>query len=105
MEENVLRGIRRACSAGLDSVTLRRTLMRRIAPVVPYDAYAFSTCDPDTGLMAHTVGENVPGALRRTYVERLYPDETARRILAVAQGEGGGGRRQGCALRTPWRRD
>ena len=90
MEEKVIRGIRRICAAGLDSIALRRALMRQIALVVPYDAYAFSTCDPDTGLMAHTVGENVPGALRRTYVERLYPDETAIRILDIARGRAAG---------------
>lgn len=88
MEERVIRSIRRACAAGLDSVALRRELMRRIAPVVPHDAYAFSTCDPDTGLMAHTVAENVPGALGRTYVERLFPDETALRILDTAHTGG-----------------
>lgn len=80
-QEQAIRAVRRLCAAGLDSVTLRRQLMRHIARVVPYDAYAFSTCDPDTGLMAHTLGENVPPALARAYIERLYPSETAIRVL------------------------
>jgi DNA-binding CsgD family transcriptional regulator len=64
---------RRACYAGLDSVTLRREIASRIACTVPFDAFAFSTCDPDTGVMAHTVAEGIPPALARTYAEVLYP--------------------------------
>jgi DNA-binding CsgD family transcriptional regulator len=73
----VYRSVRRACCAGLDSVTLRREVAARIAPAVAFDANAFSTCDPDTGLMTHTVADGVPEAMARLYVERLYPDECA----------------------------
>jgi DNA-binding CsgD family transcriptional regulator len=77
MDTNTFRSIQRVCAAGLDSVSLRRELAQRIAPAVPYDAYAFSTCDPDTGLMAHTVAQGIPPALGRAYVERVYPMECA----------------------------
>jgi DNA-binding CsgD family transcriptional regulator len=75
--EKTIRSIQRICAAGLGSIPLRRELARRVATVVPHDAYAFSTCDPDTGLMSHTVAERVPTTLARTYVERLYPHITA----------------------------
>jgi DNA-binding CsgD family transcriptional regulator len=71
--EVVYRSVKRACYAGLDSVTMRREVAARVAPAVPYDKYAFSTCDPDTGLMTHTVGDGVHSDLARAYVERLYP--------------------------------
>jgi DNA-binding CsgD family transcriptional regulator len=77
MQTKTFRSIQRVCAAGLDSVTLRREVARRIAPAVPHDAYAFSTCDPDTGLMAHTVAQGVPPSLSRAYVERIYPTECA----------------------------
>ena len=73
--EEMLRSIRRVCSAGLDSVTLRRSLAHRMASHVPFGAYAFSTCDPDTGLMTHTVAEGIPESLGRDYVDRVYPDD------------------------------
>ena len=86
--EPILRSIQRACTSGLDSVTLRRTLAQRIASDVPVDAYAFSICDPDTGLMAHTVAQGIPPALGRAYVERLYPTECA--TIAMHMSRRGG---------------
>jgi DNA-binding CsgD family transcriptional regulator len=68
---------KRACYAGLDSVALRHEVADRVARAVPFDAHAFSTCDPDTGIMAHTVAEGIPVALAKTYVEFLYPEFAA----------------------------
>jgi DNA-binding CsgD family transcriptional regulator len=72
-----IRAVQRLCCAGLDSVSLRRAVAERLAPELGSDAWAFSTCDPDTGLMAHTVSDGVPAKLARTYAERLYPYEAA----------------------------
>ncbi len=72
-----IRAVQRLCCAGLDSVSLRRAVAERLAPELGSDAWAFSTCDPDTGLMAHTVSAGVPASLARTYAERLYPYEAA----------------------------
>jgi hypothetical protein len=77
MMEHIVRSVQRACASGLDSATLRQEVVRRIAPAIPFDAYAFSACDPDTGLMAHTVAHNVPRALGRVYAEHLYPHQAA----------------------------
>lgn len=73
-----LRSVKRVCYAGLDSVTLRREVAARTARAVAFDAHAFSTCDPDTGLMTHTLAAGVPFPLAKAYVEQLYPEECAR---------------------------
>ena len=77
MTDMSLRAVQRLCCAGLDSVSLRRAVAERLAPELDSDAWSFSTCDPDTGLMAHTVSHGVPASLARTYAERLYPYEVA----------------------------
>ena len=69
----VLRSVKRVCYAGLDSVTLRREVVARVERAVPFDATAFSTCDPDTGFMSHTIHDRVPAPVAKLFVERLYP--------------------------------
>ena len=73
----LFRGVKRLCYAGLDSVSLRREVAARVVPHLGFDAHAFSTCDPDTGLMTHTVAEGVPPDLARLYLEELYPRHCA----------------------------
>ena len=75
--EALLRSVKRVCNAGLDSRTLRREVARLVGPRLQFDAYAFSTCDPDTGLMTHVVADGVPPAVARTYVDVLYPEDCA----------------------------
>lgn len=84
-EAGIVRSVKRACYAGLDSVALRTEVARRIAPVVPYGAYSFSTMDPDTGLFTHAVGEGIPEGVIRAYIEVLYPEEQAMRVLDRAR--------------------
>jgi DNA-binding CsgD family transcriptional regulator len=88
IEEGALRSVKRACAAGLDSVTLRTEVARRIAAVVRHDAYSFATADPDTGLLTHVVAEGVPERTARAYVELVYPHQEAERLLdRVRSGE------------------
>ena len=54
-EREAYRGVRRACDAGLDSVTLRAEVTRRITRLIPADASYFGTLDPHTGLLADLV--------------------------------------------------
>lgn len=77
MSEVAFRSVRRACYAGLDSVELRQEVARRSARVVPFDAYAFGTTDPDTGLLTHLVASEVPRPLVVTYCSHVYPYSTA----------------------------
>ena len=79
--EAAFNSARRACYAGLDSVSLRREVANRVSGVIPFDAQAFSTCDPDTGLVTHTVADGVPGPLGRVYIEMLYPTALARMAI------------------------
>lgn len=79
--EGAFRSAKRACYAGLDSVSLRRELARRISSAIPMEAYSFSITDPDTGLMTHAVGEGISPGLMRAYLERVYPYEDALRYL------------------------
>jgi DNA-binding CsgD family transcriptional regulator len=81
MMEAAFNSARRACYAGLDSVTLRREVADRVSDAIPFDAQAFSTCDPDTGLVTHTIADGVPGPLGRVYVEMLYPTALARMAM------------------------
>src|ERR671937_143859 len=74
----VIRSVKRVCYAGLDSVTLRREVAARAAPVLAFDAHAFGTTDPDTGLLTHVLAEGVPDSMVNQYVELLYPHECAR---------------------------
>lgn len=83
--EMAVRGVERVCYAGLDSVALRRQVAERFSRVIPFEAHAFSTCDPDTGLMTHTVGRGIPTALARAYGERLYPDVNAPLSMKLAR--------------------
>jgi DNA-binding CsgD family transcriptional regulator len=88
MDERAFRAVKRACYAGLDSVALRREAARRIAGAVGHDAYAFSTHDPETGLIAHLVAANVPVELAVAYATYLYPHHAATAVIdAVARGE------------------
>lgn len=71
--EELIRRVRRLCETGLDSVTLRREVAARLAPVLAFDSHAFSTCDPDTGLISHTVAAGLCPGLARTYADRVHP--------------------------------
>lgn len=72
-EESVYRSVKRTCYAGMDSVSLRMELAARLRRAVAFDAHAFGTADPATGLLSHLVAECMPPALAREYVEELYP--------------------------------
>lgn len=73
LEESVYRSIKRACSAGLDSVTLRMEVASRLRRAVAFDAHAFGIADPATGLLSHLVADRMPPALALEYMEELYP--------------------------------
>ena len=74
-EDSVFNGVKRACYAGLDSVTLRRTVTDRLSHVVPFDGYAFGTTDPDTGLLTHMVVDGLPSRMAEGFVQVIYPTE------------------------------
>ena len=76
-EREALRSIKRACYAGLDSVTLRQEVGRRAAAIVPAEGYALMATDPETGLFTHGWGEGLQERFIRSYVGDVYPDEVS----------------------------
>lgn len=84
-EQQVLQGIKRACYAGLDSVTLRVEVARRVQRMVPTDQDHFWTVDPETGLVSHGVARNPTPALLAEYVGHHYPDDDAVQLIDHAR--------------------
>ena len=76
--EALVRAVKRVCNSGLDSISLRQEVSQLVVPRLAFDAYAFATCDPDTGLMTHAVTEGVPHESAKLYAEVLYPVQCAR---------------------------
>jgi DNA-binding CsgD family transcriptional regulator len=86
-EREALRSVRRVCYAGLDSLTLRQELGRCVAPVVPFEACAFMSTDPETGLFTHGWGERLPESLVQNYMSRVYPQEIVHFVDLARSGE------------------
>lgn len=84
-ERDAARGIARLCAAGLDSVSLRRDVLRQLRRVVPSDACFFNALDPETGLVTHGLGEDAPPALMRQFFGAVYPGGEAERIIDLAR--------------------
>jgi DNA-binding CsgD family transcriptional regulator len=85
-ERESFRSIRRACYAGLDSITLREEVARRAAGVVPTDACALTATDPDTGLFTHGWVDGLPQSFVRSYLTHLYPEEAVQFIDLARSG-------------------
>jgi DNA-binding CsgD family transcriptional regulator len=74
-EDQIFNSVKRACYAGLDSVTLRRTVTDRLSRAIPFDGYAFGTTDPDTNLLTHMVVGGLASRMAEHFVRELYPFE------------------------------
>ena len=84
-EQQVLQGIKRVCYAGLDSVTLREEVARRVARVVPSDQSHFWSLDPDTGLIHHGVSQHPSAEMLAEFVGQRYPDDEATHVIDQAR--------------------
>ena len=84
-EREAYRSVRRACDAGLDSMTFRTEVRRRIARLIPSEASYFSSLDPHTGLLADLVGEGAPAEVERRFLEFVYPLADAERTIDLAR--------------------
>lgn len=83
-ERDALRGIQRACTAALDSTSLRREVAARSVRAVPADVFFFNALDPETGLLTHLMGSGAPLTLTQTFLEHIYPSGEAERVLDMA---------------------
>jgi len=84
-EREAYRGVRRACDAGLDSMTLRTVVRRRIARLIPSEASYFNSLDPRTGLLADIVGEGATPDVERRFIELVYPLADADRTIDLSR--------------------
>jgi hypothetical protein len=84
-EQQVFQSVKRVCYAGLDSVTLRAELARRVERVVPTDESHFWTLDPDTGLVTHGVSRNPSPRLLAEFLGHHYPDDGATGLIDQAR--------------------
>lgn len=84
-EQQALQAIKRVCYAGLDSVTLREEVARRVARVVPSDQNHFWSLDPDTGLIYHGVSQHSSSEMLEEFVGQRYPDDEATHVIDQAR--------------------
>lgn len=60
------------CNSGLDSVTLRRAVMRTLKKAMPFDACCMGSIDPDTLLITSEVSEGIPNFVFALAAENEY---------------------------------
>jgi DNA-binding CsgD family transcriptional regulator len=85
-EREALRAVKRACYAGLDSVTLREEVASRSQAAVPTEASSLVATDPDTGLFVHGWLTGVPDSFVTRYMRELYPREAAEYLELALSG-------------------
>lgn len=73
------------CASGMDSVSLRREVLRHVRRAIPAEACFFNTLDPATGLITHGLGEGAPPELMREFFGVVYPQGEAERIIDLAR--------------------
>jgi hypothetical protein len=57
--ERVFAEIKRLCLLGLDPTTLRQRVTERLSRAVPFESYVAFTMDPSSGLITHTLVEEI----------------------------------------------
>jgi DNA-binding CsgD family transcriptional regulator len=84
-EQQAFHGMKRVCYAGLDSVTLRTELARRVERIVPSDQHHFWTLDPESGLITHGVAKYPSPKLLAEFLGHYYPDDEATKTIDQAR--------------------
>lgn len=73
LEERAFSEVKRLCCAGLDGSALLGEVIERLRRAVPFEAYCASTLDPASGLVTHSLAEEMGGAEEAAiFFERLY---------------------------------
>lgn len=84
-EQHAFQSVKRVCYAGLDSVTLRVEIARRVERVVPSDENHFWTLDPETGLITSGIAQNPSPRLLDEFLGHHYPDDEATQVIDQAR--------------------
>jgi len=77
-------GIVKACHAGLDSLALRAEVMRRLAPVLPVDAFWFATSDPATLLFTGALIDAIPEKATPLFVANEFAQSDVNKWAELA---------------------
>lgn len=73
LEERTFSEVKRLCCAGLDGPELLGAVVERLRRVVPFEAYCASTTDPASGLVTHSLAEEMGGAEEAAiFFDHLY---------------------------------
>lgn len=73
LEERTFSEVKRLCCAGLDGPELLAEVIERLRRVVPFEAYCASTADPASGLVTHSLAEEMGGIEEAAiFFEHLY---------------------------------
>lgn len=78
--------IQQLCQHGLDSVSLRRTVMQRLRRVVPFDGCCWGTIDPGTLLITSEVSEGIPNFAFAPVAENEYLIDDVNKFSTLARG-------------------
>jgi DNA-binding CsgD family transcriptional regulator/GAF domain-containing protein len=73
------------CHAGLDAVSLRDEVLRRLRRMVPIDAAFFATLDPETLLMTSVHQEDPLGAMAAHFLENEYGSDDVNKFAVLAR--------------------
>lgn len=85
MAKQVEQEIRQLCYNGLDSVTLRRTVMQRLRQLVPFDGCCWGTIDPDTLLITSEVSQGIPDFAFAPVAENEYLIDDVNKFSQLAR--------------------
>lgn len=73
LEERTFSEVKRLCCADLDGPVLLGEVVERLRRAVPFEAYCAATTDPASGLVTHSLAEEMGGAEEAAiFFERLY---------------------------------
>jgi len=84
-EREAYRGVRRACSAGLDSTTLRVELAQRVRGLIPAEASYFGSVNRHTARLDDLVAEDALAGIEWHLVEASYSPIDAERAIDLAR--------------------
>ncbi|HYF79497.1 MAG TPA: LuxR C-terminal-related transcriptional regulator [Symbiobacteriaceae bacterium] len=78
--------IQSLCHAGYDAAALRRELLRRLKPVLDFDACSLMTIDPATNMVTSSVTHGLSAAGARPLFTNEYMEEDFSKLADLARG-------------------
>lgn len=86
LEERTFSEVKRLCCAGIDGPELLGEVIERLRRVIPFEAYCASTTDPASGLVTHSLAEEMGGAEEAAiFFDRLYFEHGLDHLRSMVQ--------------------